>query len=91
MLTACRKEAAGLSFLLNQNSLCQLIVDAVSSVLDRYGTALASFFDDGDRFALVATEREEEGVELLVVGHDLFDYVFFAFNGIYKRHWFHRK
>ena len=76
-----KKRQSVLSFL-NQNSLCQLIVDAVSAVLDRNGTALASFFDDRDRLALVAAEREEEGVELLVVGLDLFDYVFLAFNGV---------
>ena len=88
MLTACRKEAAGLPFSLNQNSLCQLIVNAVSSVLDGNGTALASFFDDRDRLALVAAEREEEGVELLIVGLDFFNYIFLAFNGVNKCHSF---
>ena len=76
MLTRCREKWQSHSAVLNQNSLCQLIVDAVSAVLDRDGTALSSFFDNGDRLAAVTAEREEEGVELLVVGLDFFDYIF---------------
>ena len=89
MLTESRKkrQKALLSFL-NQNSFCQLIVYIVSSVLDRDGAAALSVSNYGDRFAAVATESEEESIQLLIVGLDLFYNIFLAFDSIFECHLF---
>ena len=89
MLTESHKEEAeSLSSFLNQDSFCQLIVDVISSVLDGDGTTASSAGDDRDRFAAVAAEREEEGVELFVIRIDLFDDIFLSFDCVPECHIF---
>ena len=70
----------------DHNCFCQFVINAVSAVFDRNGTALAPFFDYRNSLAAVATEGEEKSVELIVLCFDFFDYIFFAFNGILECH-----
>ena len=79
-----------ISDFLDQNCFCQMIVNTVSAVLDGNGAGLFSLSDNGDRFTAVTAEREEECIELLVVGIDLFNYIFLAFDSIFEIHIFHR-
>ncbi len=59
-------------FILNDNSLSQLIVNIIAAILDGYGTAASAAGYYGDGFAAVASERKEKAVELLVIRKDLF-------------------
>ena len=74
----------------DQNGLCQLVINAVAAVLDRDDAGLAPTGNDGDRFAAVAAQRKEKSVQLLVIGIDLFDDVFFADNSVLQSHTIHR-
>lgn len=68
--------------ILDYNSFCELVVDVISSVLDRNDTSAFEVGDNGDGFAAVASEREQECIKLFVVGVDLNDDIFLAFFSI---------
>ena len=70
----------------DQYCLSELMVDIVSAVLDGDYAAFLQMRNDGYRLTLVASEREQEGVELLVVGLDALDNVFLAFLGLTQIH-----
>ena len=63
---------------LNDNSIGKKFVDAVATVLNRDDTAASATRYHGDRLSLVATEREEKGVQLLIVGENILDEIFFS-------------
>ena len=62
----------------------------VSAVLDGDDTAALHTGNNGDGFAAVTAERKQKGVELLVLGRNMSDGVFFSFNSISQRHIRHR-
>ena len=64
----------------NEDRFGQLVVDVVPSVLDGHGAAALAPGYHGDGFTAVAAKGEEEGVQLLVVGFDTPDQIFFTFN-----------
>ena len=69
--------------------LRQRVVDAVSAILNGNDTAVAAMGHNGDALSLVATERKEEGVKLLIVRFDRFDDIFLALNSVLQRHFLH--
>ena len=63
----------------NDNCLSQLIIDVISAILDGYSTAVPAAGHYGDRLTTVAAQREQESVELFVIGFDGADDVFLSF------------
>ena len=72
--------------ILYQNSFCKLFVDVISAVLYRDDAVLFVAGDDGDGFTDIATEREEECVQLFVVGLEGGDDILFALCCLCKIH-----
>ena len=68
--------------LFNCDSACQRVVNTVSAVLDGNDRAVLTASDNRDRLTAVATEREEEGVELLIIGVNADYLIFSALYGI---------
>ena len=60
----------------NADRLCKLIVDIVSGILDGHGDTALAPCDHRDRLAGIAAEREQECVQLLIVGDDALDDIF---------------
>ena len=65
----------------DHNGFCQLIVNGIAAVLDGNDTGALLTGDDGDGFAAVASQREQECVQFLIIGFDPLNDVFFAFCG----------
>ena len=72
----------------NINSIGKTAVDVISSVFDGNGTASFKMGNHGYGFAAVATEREKEGIEFIVIGFDSVDDIFNAFFCVFKAHHF---
>ena len=65
----------------DQDRVCQVVVNAVSAVLDGNDTSAATVGNDGDLLPRVTTEGKEERVQLLVIRFDSLDDIFLAFLG----------
>ena len=63
---------------LNQNCLCQLIIDIISSILDGNHTSASAAGDHSDGLATVAAQGKQKAVQLLVVGLDLPNNIFYS-------------
>ena len=74
---------------LHLDGLCQLAVDGVAAVLDGDGAVTLATGDDGDGFAAVAAQGEQKGVQLLVIGFNTADDVFFSLYGVVQSHKYH--
>ena len=71
---------------LNQDGGSQLVVDVVPAVLDGDHTAAPAAGDDRDGFAAVAAQRKQKRVQLLILGDDVPDDVFLAFQSVVEIH-----
>ena len=60
----------------DDNGLRQLLVDVIAAVLDGDHAAASAPGDNGNGFAAVAAQGEEEGIELFIVGVDAPDDIF---------------
>ena len=60
----------------DDNGLRQLLVDVVAAILDGDHAAASAPGDNGNGFAAVAAQGEEEGIELFIVGVDAPDDIF---------------
>ena len=65
-----------LVFFLYFNGSCQLIVDAVSAVLDGDDAGASAAGDHGDGFSAVAAQREQEGIQFIILCGDVIDQIF---------------
>ena len=63
---------------LDNDGFRQLIVDIVTTVLDGNRAAVTATGHHGDRLTGVATQGEEERIELIVIGFDGLDDVFLS-------------
>ena len=66
------------SFILYNNGSCQLFVDIISGIFDRNGATAFAMGNDRDGLAAVAAQREQKGVQFLVVCVDLLNDIFFS-------------
>ena len=66
----------------DQDRVCEILVDVVSSVLDGYDAAASEMGDDRDRLVAEATQREEERIKLFIIGFNTADDIFFSFDGV---------
>ena len=78
MLTLVPKKEEEI-LLSNKDSVCKIVVYVVSAVLDGNDAAAFPTLYDRNGLTAEATEREEEGVKLRIIGFDSLDYVFFSF------------
>ena len=60
---------------LYNDSFCKLVIDTVSSVLDRNGHSASASGYYGNRLTAVTTKRKEKCMKLLIVNQNLSDYV----------------
>ena len=72
--------------ILNDYGLGKLIVDVVPSILYRDNAAALAPGYDGNGLTAIASQREEECIELFVIRLDGFDNIFFFFLCINKIH-----
>ena len=86
MLENKKTHPKGCAAYLNDDGFCQLIVDIIPTVLDGHGAAALSAGYHRDGLAAVATQGEQEGIELLVVGFDAADDIFLSFHGASQIH-----
>ena len=63
---------------LYQYGICQIVIDVVSAVLDGNDATASAALDDGYRFSAEATERKQEGLEILVIRIYVYDDIFFS-------------
>lgn len=75
-----------MAYKLYNNSISKLIINVIPSVLDSDDAAALEVADDGDGFAGVTSEREQEGIEFLVIGVNFAYDVFFSVLGFTKGH-----
>ena len=73
----------------DDDGLGQGLVDAVSGVLDGDGAAAALVGDNGDGFAAVAAQREQKGVQLVIVRIDGQNDIFLSFLCLIEGHIYH--
>jgi hypothetical protein len=64
----------------------QIVIKGITPILDGYDDAASAARNDRDRSAAVAAKRKKEGVELLVLGVDGGDDIFFSLFGLSKVH-----
>jgi hypothetical protein len=62
----------------HRNGIRQLLVDAVSAILDGHHTSASAAGDHGNGFAAVATQRKQERIQFLIVGFNAPDDVFLS-------------
>jgi hypothetical protein len=63
----------------DNDRLCQLIINIVSSVLDGYSAISSAAGYHRNGFTTVAAKGKQEAIELLVIGLDALDDVFLTF------------
>lgn len=61
---------------LYNDSFCKLVIDTVSSVLDRNGHSASASGYYGNWLTAITTERKEKGVKLIVVNKNFSDNMF---------------
>jgi hypothetical protein len=66
--------------------VCQISVDAASAIFDGNNTVASLTGNHGDWFAAVAAQREQEGIQFLVVGCNVFNDIFLAFHSVHQSH-----
>jgi hypothetical protein len=64
----------------NENGFSQLIIDVIASVFDGHSAAALPAGYHSNGFSAIATQREKEGVQLLIIGFNATDNIFLAFN-----------
>ncbi len=81
MLTTEQKKINGPSFgkFSDDDSLSQLIVDVISAILDGNRTATSTAGNHRNRLTAVTAQREQEGVQLFIIGLDPLNDIFFSF------------
>ena len=65
-------------FSADDNGRCQLIVNIIPAVLNGYRTAAPPAGDHRNRLATITAKREQEAVQLLVIGIDIGNDIFFS-------------
>ena len=65
---------------LNENGLCQLIVNVVPAVLDRNGAAALAAGHHGDGLSAVTAKREQKCIQFLIIGINALNDVFLTFH-----------
>ena len=65
----------------DQYGFCQLLVYAVTGILDGNYAVFLFSGDHGDRLAAIASEGEEKSFKLLVICCNITDYIDLAFFG----------
>lgn len=78
----CKKQSADVpcrAYYSDNDRFRQLVIDVVPAVLDGDYAAAFQMRNNGDRFAAVAAEGKQEGLQILVVSINPLNYVFLAF------------
>jgi hypothetical protein len=78
LTTLPKKEEESSSFLLNDYSVSQVLVNIVSAVLDGNYTTASTVLYNRNSFTAEATEREQKRIKLFVIGLNSLDNVFLS-------------
>ena len=67
-------------------SLVTLIINIVTTIFNRYGTAASPVRNHSDSFAGIATKGEQKSVQFFIIGFDCFDDIFYTFYCFFQIH-----